>query len=298
MKNYTPPKIPTLASARENPALLKNLPRRWQKTAVAACIGIIALSGCTYQDETYFTDVPYSYSASYRSEEEIRIHLEAAQVAYAAARAQLDITELELHTHFGGSGAGPFYVVSFTEQEAFGFIRSKLEAEGFYFSAAPPDYSVNVPNVAWDAWTDYVDIGLIWYDAHKRVGITQQGGWGPHRAFAQASDIIEAFAEKGISVNIIRNPGNGVFDGLEHRWNLFPQWVEQNVPGFTDYWEWSRALRDEEGGREEYARLLDQFDLETGKAETIALRSEEERPNLIKNLEDQAQNIINRSRTR
>jgi hypothetical protein len=143
MKNYSAPNFPTLENARENFAFrdeLKKLPARWQKkTAVLTCMGLMgfaALTGCA--NNLAITNVPVNgpapvdihyggdggesvpFYVAHPTEEEILARLEAAALAYADFRAQLETAEINISSHFGGAGAGPFYVAYFTEQEAFG----------------------------------------------------------------------------------------------------------------------------------------------------------------------------------
>jgi len=164
-KGYRPPDIPTLETVRNKPALLRPLPFRWRNNAaVLACvgmIGVLSLSGCgsvynetpagnngyyngnyignsngAYNGENNGGDIPdngpynvYNNGIQTNGRDEIY--------------ANHIILDLNVRTHYGGSGAGPIYVAYLTEQEALSIIRSKLEAAGLRLSAVPPGYTVD-----------------------------------------------------------------------------------------------------------------------------------------------------------
>jgi len=189
VKSYTAPKLPTLSETRNDPALLKKLPSRWKKkAAVLACmalVGSVTLASCDY------------YSLGLHEQSEItQLQLEAA----------LEAAELNIRTHTGGSGFGPFYVAHITEQEAFGIIRAQLEAAGLNFGATPPGYTV-------DKWA--ADFGIDLFDARNNVGISHISWADNNIAFFShggnwlAEEVAEAFAQQtdDISVGVFFNPG-------------------------------------------------------------------------------------------
>ena len=130
VKNYKSPQLPTLGDVRDNPTLLKKLPSRWKKnTAVIACIGFmgaITLTGCVDDNQPHHGGVVSPIYVAYATEEETRARLAAAQDAFNIVRAQMDVTELNLRTHHGGSGAGPFYVVHFNGARSIGLHSCKV----------------------------------------------------------------------------------------------------------------------------------------------------------------------------
>jgi hypothetical protein len=166
VKNYTPPALPTLSDA--TPELLKNTPRRWKKKAVvAACMGIVgmtAFAGCDLHHGGAGVGAPDYFV--YPTEGELRSQngIECTFAAVEIFRNQLETAELDIKTHSGGSGSGPFYIVYFTEQDAFNFIRAKLEAAGLNFNAAPPDAVIN-------AFGSY-EFGLDLFDGEKNVAVS------------------------------------------------------------------------------------------------------------------------------
>jgi len=91
--------------------------------------------------------------------------------------------DLVLRSHWGGGGFA-IYVVYLTEQEAFGIVRSQLEAAGLNFGAPPPDNSVTIgvecnDEILYDQWNECCywdicwsrDIGFDLFDAENSVGI-------------------------------------------------------------------------------------------------------------------------------
>ncbi|MCL2577847.1 MAG: hypothetical protein FWE27_07340 [Defluviitaleaceae bacterium] len=299
LKNYNAPNFPTLETARENPALLKNLPRRWQKKAtMAACLGIIGIAGFTgcynrmhhggagfmpeyvvYQTEQEFY-CPQIIEADYTE------HNEIVQNAYAAAREQLETTPLEARAHFGGGGFGPFYVVYFTEQEALGFIRAKLEEAGLDFSAEPPDYSVDIPN----AWFSNA-FGLRLYDAEKGVAISYmpdgEDTFSPGEDVF-AHDISQEFAQQheNLSVGVFYNPGETVFS-MQDRFEMFEHLWEESGDGGRDEWIWLESIRE----------YLPDGEYEALRDAVITERKSEARQALIDNLTAQVQEFIDRLKT-
>ncbi|MCL2577846.1 MAG: copper amine oxidase N-terminal domain-containing protein [Defluviitaleaceae bacterium] len=187
LKNYNAPNLPTLENAREKPALLKNLPRRWQKkAAMAACAGIIGIVG-------FFA----TSTVSYANQPAVFVQLEAAE---------LNISQ---RAHGGGSPPLPFYVVHFTEQDAWGYILEKLEAAGFNFNAAPPEATVDVQPFGHQEW--FINVGLDMFDAEKQVAISYINevlSTSPARVATLAA---KAFSEQvNFPVGVFYNPENRV----------------------------------------------------------------------------------------
>ncbi|MCL2838038.1 MAG: DUF4136 domain-containing protein [Oscillospiraceae bacterium] len=128
VENYEAPRIPTLDDTCGNAEMLKKLPNRWKrKAAVIACLGIMganALTGCMGHRE---------FDRTWR-------------------------------VHNGGAFSSPMYIVHMTEQEAFGIIRSQLEAAGLNFDAEPPDYTVQFSGST---------ISLELFDEERNVAIAR-----------------------------------------------------------------------------------------------------------------------------
>jgi len=262
LKNYTPPQFPTLEAAQSTPELLKRMPHRWQKfsrkAAAVACVGIMSF--------TAFAMFPLYASASGNS-----------TFTFSVAQEQLETLELQLSTHHGGAGSGPFYVVRFTEQEAFGFIHAKLEAAGLDFSATPPDYSVSVPNQSLHFFETDVDVGLIYFDEARRVGLA-------NGANVSAQRVVEAFAEKGLTVGVFTNPSETVFDGMTARSDLQRSVWKEHGDQSIDMWDWIFENLDHP--------LLAEEALNEIRDAAVAEAKEPARRALIKSLTSQTQSFI------
>jgi hypothetical protein len=92
LRNYNAPKFPTLQSARDNPELLKKLPKRWQKkAAVVACVGVVGFSafsaGAVYAHEG-FGETGFAVSAENPpSQTEITVTLDGVPIEFDVAPA-------------------------------------------------------------------------------------------------------------------------------------------------------------------------------------------------------------------
>ncbi|MCL2837704.1 MAG: copper amine oxidase N-terminal domain-containing protein [Oscillospiraceae bacterium] len=181
MENYNAPRIPTLSD--DNSAALKKMPNRWKKNAkVIACVGIMGtmtLAGLAY---------PLAQAPNGNNDAENAVY--NGQAAYSG----YSETDLIFRLH-GGGGGSAFYVVYFTEQEAFNIIRSQLEAVGLDFDAVPPDYKIEPEGFGWNTY----DIDL--FDSRHRVGvshITREMNNQPfysHGGDRLANRVAEKFAE-------------------------------------------------------------------------------------------------------
>jgi len=280
LKNYSAPNIPTLEAARENPELLKKLPRRWQKkAAVAACTGIIGLA-------VFLARLP-------KKRTRIRKARTFLSSSVAEAIVQLETAELVLRTHYGGSGAGPHYVAYFTEQEAYGFIRAMLEESGFNFSAPPPSYSIDTEGDSLGRIPG-LNIGLDLFDAEKEIAVVfigERGGGG-----YSARKISEAFLEQhGLHTGVFQNPGESVFGTSQAYWGWIMSLWEEHVGGDIyddskqDIQEFYATLRDQYvSGDEAFNTLWDKL---------RTTREPEIRNALIEKLTEQTQNFIEQLHT-
>ena len=202
MTNYTPPKLPTLQSAKNNPALLKKLPSRWQKNAaVIACIGIMGAMSLTACDswahhggageEPFYVVSPTETEAPtitpvdpyenywmhhggaggeepfyvvYPTEQEIgQDSFDQIPPVSEELLSMLTEAELEMSSYHGGEGEESFYIVHITEQEVLAFIKAKLEEVGLDMSAAPPEYAVESEV--------FPDHEFVLYDSRRRVAV-------------------------------------------------------------------------------------------------------------------------------
>ena len=157
---YNAPNLPTSAQAKTQTGLLKKMPARWQtKAAVISCMavmGMVALAGCDLDD---FANNGGATPPYYTTN---------GGTQYTALERAIYNAELELRTHTGGSGWGPFYVVHLTEADAQRIVRHLLEEAGLQFGARPPRYSVNLNDIG--AWNDDV-VEILGYDSRRNVGV-------------------------------------------------------------------------------------------------------------------------------
>ena len=140
VKNYKPPKLPTLEDTGGSPPL-KTLPSRWKKnTAVIACLGFagaLTLAGCVgvpggqdgrlHNGEAgalpYYVACPTENDVLYG-----RYHNggDGGLPFYVACPTENDV--LNNTYHHGGEGALPYYVAYPTEQETLAHMLAQLEA--------------------------------------------------------------------------------------------------------------------------------------------------------------------------
>ena len=228
MQEYRPPAYPTRA---EKPLrVTQKLPVRWAKNAaVIACIGAMSLGvlvGCT--DEPQVPNVeptPHSAENSPAARCVDGNHgLVATYAPYAENGREFDVV---VRTHWGGSGAGPFYVAYLTEQEALGIIRNRLCQAGICFDSPVPNY---VAKAGTDGSRASARLSL--FDERTRQGIVfpnvswdEVGCWSlPHEETEAA--LWRDFAERfDVSATLMFNPGESIGD---YDWNL------EADPTFTD----------------------------------------------------------------
>jgi len=253
---YTPPALPTLADKPQ----LKKLPSRWRKNAaVVTCIGLagsLTLSTCanlggpaavtegttatyvtrlTEQETTsdilestteFSTTIDYLMTTMAATDKTITKTTTATRVTTTAQATTALSADLQYRAHYGGSGAGPQYVVYFTEQEAWGIIRAQLEAAGLSFNATPPGHTVDV------TWIDplghnyrdtTITTSLDLYDADHRVAVafSEGGSWFAEQA---AEKFARARQTRNIAVGVFYNPGESVHN----------RWYEDEVEPPTD----------------------------------------------------------------
>ncbi|MCL2578206.1 MAG: dockerin type I repeat-containing protein [Defluviitaleaceae bacterium] len=265
VENYKPPTLPTFAEARGNSALLRNLPTRWKKKAtVFACAGIIGMAAFS------------SFANAAEPETRTEVTIEATQDPHETAG-------LTVRIHHGGSSGVPFYVAYFTEQEALGIIREKLEFAGLNLNAVPPEYIANVR----DMWTGLpVLVGLELFDEEKDVAIaymreTRMPGDAEWLA-KEVSKMFELIMDSDITVGVLHSPGEQLQAKNEY-WNLFSylsgddEYQNEHLVKYISEVRELLARRKEEGCEtlEEALQIL-----------------EESRQVLINKLAEQVQNFI------
>jgi len=258
VKNYTPPKLPTLAAAN---LPLKTLPARWKKNAaVVACLGFagaLTLAGCAgvagILDERFHNggapQAPFYIACP--TENEVNFHnggdgpmpfyvacptennvlngnyfaeYPTKQEIFTQVLAQFETSELNLRTHWGGSGTGPYYVAHFTEQEVLGFIRAKLEAAGLNLDAVPPEHTIFGDGEARIGAVS--EMGIDLFDAENNIAITSISWEDSTMPFSPhgrelADMVADEFSKQSrdISFGVFYNPGEivgwGPFEWLE-----------------------------------------------------------------------------------
>jgi len=239
MQDYSSPVYPS--RAEQPAAALKKLPVRWVKNAaVLACIGVLglgALAGCA-------SPVPMGARCDDGSHGVGAVYQEGGGW-YAENGRTFDV---EVRAHWGGSGAGPFYVAYLTEQEALGIIRNRLCEAGACFDAPVPDYVA----VAETDWSE-VSARLRLFDARTRQGLVfpAPNWWDEFRFFDISPEAIEGALQReftrrfDISATFMQNPGESMCDG---EW-----WFQEDEPTFT-------KEEKQEAGQILEARLLRQID--------------------------------------
>jgi len=241
VKNYTPPKLPTLEEAGSTP-LLKALPSRWKKNAaVITCLGlagVFALSGCgriigdrphhggfviapfyiAHPTESEVTETGYHHGGD--SYAPFYVTNLTEQEILSQIQTQLETADLELRVHWGGSGSGPFYVAHITEQEVLGFIRARLEAAGLNFDSAPPEYTIFGPDDMSPRPGLVAETGIDLFDAGRRIAIISLSWEDSTMHFSPqgqefANIIANEFSERmsGISFGVFYNPGRFISEG-------------------------------------------------------------------------------------
>jgi len=224
VQNYSSPAYP---SRETKPAeTLKKLPVRWAKNAaVLACLGALSLgvlTACSPEPEhTHWGGAAAGpFYVAYPTEQEAAscddgTHGVAGTVGgdwYAENGRELDV---EVRTHWGGSGAGPFYVAYLTEQEALRIIRNRLCEAGICFEAPLPDYVATVET----SWSE-ATAALSLFDERTRQGIVFPTPWSWQDEFqwGMSGEEIEHalqqdFAQRfDLSVTFMQNPGESMCD--------------------------------------------------------------------------------------
>jgi len=240
MESYQAPKVATLEDVYKNPEHLKALPKRWTKNAaVVTCVGILGMStlaGCLAEPPTrgQYSDgngetihgnenVENGENNENGYNTENRNGYESGnENGYNGTYNGYEKFDLVIRLH-GGGGGWVGYVIHLTEQEAFGIIRTQLEAAGLRFSDTPPNYTVFGDDTTW-----YPSVGLDLFDANKNVAVTHldlnmsEIQFGP-RGRNWAELIEEEFADQtGIDVGVFYT------DGFYPGWDAMGTWFEDD----------------------------------------------------------------------
>jgi len=242
MQNYSSPAYPSHET--KPAATLKKLPVRWAKNAaILACIGALslgALTGCgaqaPVQSGAPCDDGLHGISVA---------HSQGISAWYAENWGEFDV---EVRAHWGGSGAGPFYVAYLTEQEALGIIRNRLCEAGICFDSPLPDYVATAET----PWSGEATATLSLFDERTRQGIVfpelwlDEFRWGMSREEVEDA-LRQDFARRfNVSATFMENPGESMCDG---DW-----WANQEVEmTFTNE-------EKQEAGQILHKRLLLQID--------------------------------------
>jgi len=123
-----------------------------------------------------------------------------------------------MRLHSGGSGSAS-YIVHITEEEAFNFIRMRLEAAGLNLNYQPPDYTTQ--GSGWG-----VDIGLSWFDCPRNVAIAYISWADSNQSFAEtgrrfANSVEEGFRKQtDLHIGAIFNPGFNSGLGRSMGWDF------------------------------------------------------------------------------
>jgi len=208
MQDYSPPAYPNRES--KSSETLRKLPVRWAKNAaIIACIGALSLGVLTScaapktQAAAPCDDGLHGAVTTYPQGGD----------RYAEIGREFDV---EVRVHFGGSGAGPFYVAYLTEQEALGIIRNRLCQAGICFDALVPNYEATTET----DWSEEVSATLSLFDARTRQGIVfPTPNWGDEFWFFDvSSEQIERALQRDftrrfrVSATFMNNPGESMCD--------------------------------------------------------------------------------------
>jgi len=240
MRNYTPPKLPTLAEAGAATPL-KAIPSRWKKNAaVMACLGFVgafALTGC-YDELGYgelrshnggAPEAPF-YIAQTTETETGRYHHggdgaapfyvahQTEEEILAQAQAHIEEANIDLRAHWGGSGSGPFYIAHITEEEVRGYIHARLTAAGLNVNYSPPDYAIFGPDVPRPGMLG--EMGIDFFDFTNRVSVIQISWEDSTMPFSPSGQeladiVLGEFSRKvdDMTFGVVINPGRMVCDG-------------------------------------------------------------------------------------
>jgi len=221
MQNYNSPAYPSRES--KPVATLGKLPVRWAKNAsIIACIGALSLgvlAACAAeqtQPAAPCDDGLHGIIATYPQGDD----------GYIESGREFDV---EVRAHWGGSGAGPFYVAYLTEQEALGIIRNRLCQAGICFDAPVPNYTATTET----DWSAEMSAALSLFDERTRQGIVfpAPNWWNEFPFFDVSPEQIERALQQDftrrfhISATFMQNPGESIGD---YDWNL------ETEPIFTE----------------------------------------------------------------
>jgi hypothetical protein len=236
VKKYTPPKYPTITSAKNDPDLLLKLPSRWEKNATvvvaASMIGVMTLTSCGILEPKVTTDgIPAP--ASFTSEQEITYKIDETTIepfilmddpAPDVFTTEQDVTEIltEIETQEttyarnfldtsyimpAPGGIGPAVYIS--EADFFTIITGMAETHGLKLEELPPNLE--------DAPLNYLNTTKKLYDAEKQVGVEYRG---------RRSSIRENYiSSEGIAVGTFDT--SRYADEFREIWNEFLQKVEE-----------------------------------------------------------------------
>jgi len=263
VKKYKSPKLPTLQDARDNPALLKKLPSRWENNAkVIGLLAIISAGAITLSACAGGGINPWPNSDARNGAPVYSGHPAGQEPSINAPR-YVDPQELELIGHIGGAASGPFYVVYITEQEALDIIRAQLEAAGLNFDTDPPGYVATLSFDDFRPWS--IDVGLDLYDAEKGVAVAQVG----QRSAGFAEMVAEEFAEqktsRNITVGVFYNPYLSPDSEFGTSWDWGGYWSDEE-----DEWIDTKPSDEEIADAKEKARPILESGLNVQVQEFIA----------------------------
>jgi len=167
----------------------------------------------------------------------------------------------------GGSGFAS-YVVHFTEAEALGIIRARLEAEGLRFGAKPPSLYAPSRNAETKrppnfGWGPRPEVGISLFDSHREVAVAYMDFTKSDKWYPESFDktVKEEFAAQSKDITF------GVF---------YAEFVRAGITG--TYWE-------EDGDSKQRA-------VYNPTQKEIADAKKEARPELEKRLKEQLDGFV------
>ena len=172
VESYSPPQLPALQDACNDPALIKELPARWKRNAkLITCIGLvgagaITLTSCFGRLERLHCGGAGGAPHYVTTPTEQETLVDDPDI-YIPDDPDIHIPDDRLH--HGGAGGAPDYFLYITEQDALSLILAQLEAAGLDFSADPPGYSIDL--VELDPNAGFREIGIELFDEATGVAI-------------------------------------------------------------------------------------------------------------------------------
>jgi hypothetical protein len=146
--------------------------------------------------------------------------------------------DLELRLHNGGAG-GAAYVVHFTEQEALGIVRARLEEAGLRFGTTPP----NIKYPHGDTMIGAEEVKLDLFDADKNVAVASINWEKSNQRFTAYGEEFAGYVTEHFKVQMM-DTHFGVFysPGVYPQFDIDMEDIWEGVQPQDDKLEESKAV--------------------------------------------------------